>query len=209
VSLFAGVALTCHRGGRRVFSGLEFAVENGGALVLTGPNGSGKSSLLRIMAGLLRPFAGGLRWNGQTVADDPGAHRRRIAYLGHLDAVKPVLTVLETVRFSLKRSVTREDALAALAVFGLAERADMQVRFLSAGQRRRVALARILVAEAPLWLLDEPTVGLDRQSVEALEGALARHRAAGGVVAVSTHAPLALADAVGLDLDRFRTAPTS
>ena len=182
-------------------------MEPGDAVLLTGPNGSGKSSLLRLMAGLLPPHAGRLSWAGTPVADDPLAQRFRVAYLGHLDACKPMLSALENVSFwaGLARPHDGTSTAAeALETMGLGDLADVPGRFLSAGQKRRLALARLLVTPAPLWLLDEPTVALDGDARARLEAAAAAHRAAGGMVALATHAPIALPGAATLDLERFR-----
>ncbi|MGE5766698.1 MAG: heme ABC exporter ATP-binding protein CcmA, partial [Bacteroidota bacterium] len=176
---FEGRSLQCRRGGRDVFAGLDFALPAGGALLLTGPNGSGKSSLLRLMAGLLRPASGALLWDGRPVAEEAEAHAARLHYLGHLDAVKPVLTVVENLQFwaALRGGASAVDrALDAFALTGLAAVAG---RLLSAGQRRRLALARLVAAPAELWLLDEPSVGLDHASVGRLAAAIAAHRAGG------------------------------
>lgn len=210
--LFRGCRLACRRGGRLVFTRLDFALEPGGALLLLGPNGSGKSSLLRVLAGLLHPSEGRLEWNGQTLADDPEAHAARTHYLGHHDAIKPVLSVTEAVRFwaRLHRSDTVQAdraADAAIERFGLGHLADMPGRMLSAGQKRRVNLARLLAAPGPLWLMDEPTTALDRASIAVLETVLAEHRAGGGMVVLSTHADIVLPDAAALTLDRFAPAP--
>jgi len=169
MSLFQGRSLACVRGERRVFQDLDFAVPPGGALVLTGANGSGKSSLLRLMAGLLHPTAGDLLWDGRPVAEDAEGHRARLHYLGHLDAVKPVLTLAENLAFWARLRVASGGGTlriaAALAAFDLTALAEAPGRRLSAGQRRRLALARLIAAPAELWLLDEPTVGLDRASL--------------------------------------------
>ncbi len=190
----SGRDLACLRGERMVFEGLGFDLAPGGALVLTGPNGSGKTSFLRLVAGLLRPAAGSLAWRGRPVSDDPDALRAELHYVGHLDAVKPLLTVSENLAFWARLrgggAVTE-----ALAGFGLTALADVPARFLSSGQRRRVALARLLAAPAALWLLDEPTVGLDSESIEALTTAMAAQRDGGGMVIAATHATLALRDA--------------
>jgi heme exporter protein A len=211
MSLFQGRSLTCVRGERRVFQDLAFSLPSGGALVLSGANGSGKSSLLRLMAGLLRPAAGELLWDGRPVGEDAEAHRARLHYLGHLDAVKPVLTLAENLAFwahlrmaSGGGSPRLADALAA---FDLTALAEVPGRRLSAGQRRRLALARLVAAPAELWLLDEPTVGLDRASLGRLAAALAAHRAGGGRVVAATHAPIALPGAAELSLEDF--APTA
>lgn len=198
---FEGRSLQCRRGGRDVFAGLDFALPAGGALLLTGPNGSGKSSLLRLMAGLLRPAAGALLWDGRPVAEETEAHAARLHYLGHLDAVKPVLTVAENLQFwaALRGGATAVDR--ALEVFALTDLAAVPGRLLSAGQRRRLALARLIAAPAELWLLDEPSVGLDHASVGRLAAAIAAHRAGGGRVVVATHTALDLGDPQRLSLD--------
>ncbi len=208
MSLFEGRDLVCVRGERRVFEGLSFALAEGGALVLSGPNGSGKSSLLRLMAGLLRPADGALLWADAPIRDDPEAHRTRLHYLGHLDAVKPVLSASENVAFwAALHGGGAAEIERALDGFDLAALADVPGRMLSAGQKRRVALARLLAAPAGLWLLDEPTVGLDRASVERLTRAIAAHRARGGRLAVATHTELDAPGAEVLALERFAPAP--
>ena len=203
-ALFSGTGLACLRGERIVFAGLDFAIEAGGLLLLRGRNGTGKSSLLRLMAGLLRPFAGKLKWQGQPV--DPGEHGTRIHYVGHLDGVKAVLTPRETLRFwaglhGAEGAPSRVDE--AVAAFGLEAVADLPGRFLSAGQRRRLALARGIAAPVPLWLLDEPTVGLDQDAIAALDRAIQRHRGIGGAVVLSTHGEIAAPDANTLDIEQF------
>ena len=208
MSLFEGRDLICVRGERRVFEGLDFALPAGGALLLTGPNGSGKSSLLRLMAGLLRPAGGALLWDGKPVAEDPEAQRRRLAYLGHLDAVKPVLSAEENLTFwaALGGGGAAEVARA-IEAFALEPLRDVPGRMLSAGQRRRVALARLIAAPAGLWLLDEPTVGLDAESAERLARVAAAQRADGGRIVAATHIGLDLPGAEELDLARFAPAP--
>jgi heme exporter protein A len=199
---FAGIGLACRRGERTVFERLDFALRDGGALVLTGPNGSGKSSLLRLMAGLNPPISGVLAWNGQDIAENPAAHRARLHFIGHADALKPVQTVSESIAFWA--GMHGGDAVGeALAWFGLRPLAHLPCRLLSAGQRRRVALARLVASRAALWLLDEPLSGLDEEAVDDLHDAIATHRAAGGRVVLSTHAPLALSDAATLSLADF------
>ena len=182
------------RGERLVLHGVSFSVPDGGALVLLGANGSGKSTLLRVLAGLKRPDAGQVAWRGQDTAEQPAP----VAYLGHLDAVKPGLTTLENLAFPA--SIGCGDAKAALDALDLAPLAELPVRLLSAGQKRRLALARLLVSQAGLWLLDEPTLGLDTASVAKLGAMLAAHRTAGGVVVTATHLPLPLDDAAELRL---------
>ena len=199
MAIFSGEDLFCIRAARPVFGGLDFALEAGGALVLVGANGSGKSSLLRLMAGLSPPAAGRLSWDGKDVADDRQGHNERIRYLGHLDPVKPVLSVAENLSFWAAAG----DVPAALAAFGIRHLADVPGRYLSAGQKRRVNLARLLVRESPLWLLDEPTTALDRDAVGMLADVIAGHRAAGGMVVIATHAELGVSGAAVLDLSDF------
>ncbi len=211
MSIFVGRGLTCERGGRTVFTGLDFSLQAGDALVLLGPNGSGKSSLLRIMAGLLQPVAGELLWQGSPVARYPESHHAHLHYVGHLDGLKPALTVIENLIFwtGLRVGSPPPSGIvrSALATMGLDQLADFPSRLLSAGQKRRLALARALASPAELWLLDEPTVALDHEAVSALEKAIARHRRRDGMVVAATHAEIALGRARPLYLDRF--APVS
>jgi heme exporter protein A len=208
---FYGADIRCIRGERVVFAGLNFAVAGGGALLLSGPNGSGKSSLLRVMAGLLPAAAGVLRRDGADIQDDPAIHRASLHFVGHLDAVKPVLSVAENLTFwAGMRSSSRDAAgkvAAALDTFGLAALCDMPARLLSAGQHRRLNLARLVASEAPLWLLDEPTVALDAVSVKTMVGCIAAHRAQGGMVVLSTHIDLGIDAATTLMLDDFAVSP--
>ena len=182
--------MSLRRGGASVLEGLSLAAAPGEALVLVGRNGAGKSSLLRALAGLLRPAAGRVCWGGEDVAADPSAHALRLRWVGHGDAAKPSLTARENLGFAAE--LLGGDAQAALAGMGLAAVADLPARALSSGQRRRLALARLLLSPAALWLLDEPTVGLDAASVARLGPHLARHRAAGGIVVAATHLALPL-----------------
>jgi len=182
--------LAAFRGERLVFSDVDLAVAAGGALLLTGPNGSGKSTLLRVLAGLLRPAGGTLLWEAEDALADLALHARRVAYVGHQDAVKPGLTAAENLRFAAR--LRGSSVRVALAAVGLDELADLPGRMLSAGQRRRLALARLVLSGAPLWLLDEPTLGLDAASVERFGAVLEAHRAGGGIVVAATHLPLPL-----------------
>lgn len=208
MSLFEGRDLTCIRGERRVFAGLDFSLPAGGALLLTGPNGSGKSSLLRLMAGLLKPAGGELLWNGAPIAAEPEDYRARLHYLGHQDGVKPVLSAAENLVFwSGLRGAAPDGVADALARFDLTNLAAVAGRLLSAGQKRRLALARLLAAPAELWLLDEPGVGLDAASLDRLGGEIARHRAGGGRIVASTHGDLPIELAQTLALDDFAAGP--
>jgi heme exporter protein A len=195
--------LACDRGERRVFAGVRFDIAGGDALAVVGPNGSGKSTLLRLLAGLLPAAAGMLAWNGADVADDPEAHRARLHYLGHLDAIKPALTPAETLAFHARlrgAAAERAAVIRALDALGLGRLADLPGRFLSQGQRRRAALARLVVAPAPLWLLDEPTNGLDAESLGRLAELIDSHRAAGGMIVAATHGGLDLGAHATLEL---------
>ena len=205
---FTGHDLDCIRGERLVFAGLRFELAQGEALVLVGANGSGKSSLLRLMAGFLRPASGQLRWNGADLTEDPEGHRDRICYVGHLDAVKPVLTVAENLGFWAELWGNGLESVGpALRAFGVDHLADVPGRFLSAGQKRRVNLARTAVSRsAALWLLDEPTTALDRAGIAALGGVLAAHRARGGMAVIATHSDLPVEKPRFLDLNDFTGA---
>jgi len=191
-----GVAV--FRGERLVLRDLDLEVAAGGALVLAGPNGAGKSTLLRVLAGLIRPAAGRILWDGIDLRGDLPAHAERVAYLGHLDAIKPALTTAENLQFHARLTGLPETA--ALAAAGLADLADLPARMLSAGQKRRLALGRLALSTAPLWLLDEPTLGLDTASVARFGALLADHRAGGGIVVAATHLPLPLPGAAELRL---------
>jgi heme exporter protein A len=185
--------LACLRGGRLVFSGVSFTVGSGELLALVGPNGSGKSSLLRILAGLLPPHSGAFVL--ERAAED-ATH-----YLGHVDALKPALSLRETLRFwaALYRGEAGGCEAAADRV-GLAHALDLPVRVLSAGQRRRAGLARLLLAPRPLWLLDEPTAALDREGEAVLGELMREHLAGGGVIIAATHGDLPVAANAVLDM---------
>jgi heme exporter protein A len=190
--------LACWRGERAIFAGLSFTLPPGGALLLVGANGAGKSSLLRVLAGLIPAAEGDLLWQGEDALADRVAHARRLRYLSHQDALKPSLTAAENLGFYAR--LWGGDVAAALDSVGLGPLAELPARVLSSGQKRRLALARLALAPAALWLLDEPTVGLDTASVSRLGGLLAAHREAGGAVIAATHLPLPLPGAVEFGL---------
>jgi heme exporter protein A len=207
-SELVGEGLACRRGERLVFAALDCRLPAGGALVLTGSNGSGKSSLLRILATLLSPAAGRLSWGGAPVSGDAWRYRAALHYVGHLDATKPALTPREMLTFwTALRGAAAPSIETALAGFGLAAAADWPCRWLSAGQRRRLALARLLASPAPVWLLDEPTAALDSAGEARLVTAIAEHRAAGGGVAIATHQPIDVASATAIALDDYAVSP--
>ncbi|MBV9824805.1 MAG: heme ABC exporter ATP-binding protein CcmA [Alphaproteobacteria bacterium] len=203
-----GEGLACRRGERLVLARLDFRLAAGGALVLTGHNGTGKSSLLRLLATLLPPAAGRLLWHGEPVAADVTRYRGALHYLGHLDAAKPAMTPRETLHFWCTLHGAAHPAIdMGLMTFGLDRVADWPCRWLSAGQRRRLALARLIAAPAPIWLLDEPTAALDRDGEARLVAAIAAHRAGGGRVALATHQPIDVPQALSISLDDYAVQP--
>ncbi len=199
----SGVDLTCDRGGRRVFSRINFLVRAGDALVLTGPNGAGKSSLLRVIAGLIHPVEGTVSVVG---GDDDLSVAEQTHYLGHLDPLKPALTVMENLTFWTRflngkaGAGNTEVAEGSLKKVGLADLGHLPAGYLSAGQRRRLSLARILASARPIWLLDEPTTALDAASQDGLRVVMRDHLSGGGIVLAATHAPLGLEGAIELRL---------
>ncbi|MES2497909.1 MAG: heme ABC exporter ATP-binding protein CcmA [Pseudomonadota bacterium] len=185
--------VACLRGDRLLFEGLSFALEPGAAALLTGPNGAGKSSLMRIAAGLLPASAG-------TVERVGG-----IAFAGESAALDPRLPLADALGFWARiDGGSSEDVARALERMAIANLAQVPVRMLSTGQRKRAALARVIAGRAGLWLLDEPGNGLDTASIDRLAAAMAAHRAAGGIVVVATHQPLALPGAVEIPLGARR-----
>ena len=191
-------ALTSVRGGRTLFMGLSFAVDGGEALLLTGPNGAGKTTLIRTIAGLFAPAAGRVRLDG---GDPERSVAEQCHYVGHLNAIKGNLSVEENAAFWNGFLGGHADRVAAaLAAFGLDALGDVPAAYLSAGQKRRLGLARILLAERPVWLLDEPTVSLDATAQDMLGRAVDNHMAAGGVVVAATHVPLPIGSARELRL---------
>ncbi|WP_040262348.1 cytochrome c biogenesis heme-transporting ATPase CcmA [Pseudomonas massiliensis] len=184
-----GHALVCERDERMLFDGLNLSVRSGEMLKITGANGAGKTSLLRVLVGLMTPTAGEVRFNGQPLPRALPDLARHLLWLGHAPALKLSLTPLENLSWlcALGAPANRIAIHAALATVGLAGYEDQPCQRLSAGQRRRVALARLYLAPAPLWLLDEPFTALDAASVAALEAHLQRHCEEGGAVVLTSH----------------------
>ena len=202
-SLLEVVDLACRRGGRKVFERLSFAMGPGELLALVGRNGSGKTTLLRALALLVHPEAGSIHWQGADVRAEPEAWRGRLAWLGHLEGLKGDLTVAENLLAAerLRAAPPGEDRLdSALVAFDLSPLAARPVRTLSAGQRRRTALARVVLTQAPLWLLDEPLNALDVPAQVAFRAVLAKHLAAGGLAVAATHADLGVGGSRTLEL---------
>ena len=195
--------LACIRGGRQVFSDVSFTVGLGEALLITGPNGAGKSSLLRLVAGLLRPSSGTLVLDG---ADPELTLAEQAHYLGHQDALKPALSVLENLdfwaRFLGGRATT--DLATALADLGLGGIAALPAAYLSAGQRRRLSIARLIAVKRPLWLLDEPTTALDVTAQAMLAELMRAHLQDGGLIVAAVHGPIGLENAAELRLGGSR-----
>ena len=192
--------LTIERGGRRLFAGLSFVADQGVGLIVTGPNGAGKSSLLRALCGFLPLEAGGFALEGGDAERTVGEQAH---YLGHADGVKGALTAGENLAFAaamLGGRSSREAQRDALARVGLAHVIDFPARLLSAGQRRRVALARLLIADRPLWLLDEPATALDAAAQAALAAIMQGRLRDGGIIVAAAHAPLGLDGAQELRL---------
>ena len=192
--------LGCIRGQRRVFESINLQLSAGEALALVGPNGSGKSSLLRLVAGLLRPAAGRIELEGGTAE---ATIAEQTHYLGHLDALKGSLTVAENLDFWARYLGSANSPLSALAAVGLEALSHLPASYLSAGQRRRLSLARLMAVRRPIWLLDEPTSALDAAGHERLAEIMRRHLAGGGIILAATHGPL------GIDAPELRLGASS
>jgi heme exporter protein A len=196
--------LTIERGGRRLIAGLSFAADEGASLIVTGPNGAGKSTLLRALCGFLPVEAGGFALEG---GDPERTVGEQAHYLGHADGVKAALTAGENLAFAaamLGGRSARAAQEAALSRVGLAHAIDFPARLLSAGQRRRVALARLLIADRALWLLDEPATALDAAAQAALLAIMQAHLSGGGIIVAAAHAPLGLEGAQEVKLGAMR-----
>ena len=191
--------LACRRGGRDVFAGVSFSVASGESLTIRGRNGAGKSSLLRMMAGLVRVAGGQLSLEG---GDPELTLGEQAHYLGHLDALKPSLSVEENLRFwSAFLGAAAANLDEPLRAVGLDSLSNLPAAYLSAGQRRRLSIARLLTVKRPLWLLDEPTSTLDAAAQVRLGEIMKAHLAGGGIILAATHGPLQLDGARELNLD--------
>ena len=189
------VDLECTRGDRRLFSGLNFTLKPGTLLHLQGTNGSGKTTLQRAICGLLLPQEGEIRWNGESIRSLKEEYCKEVVYLGHLNGIKNDLTGLENLRISATLdgdSIDDGKLWDALKRMGLMGFEDLPTKVLSQGQKKRVALARLLLSSARLWVLDEPFVGLDVHAVELLQSLIAEYVAGGGLVILTTHQEVAL-----------------
>ena len=191
--------LSGERGGHAVFSGVDFSLGDGDSLIVTGPNGAGKSTLLRVIAGLLPEASGSVRVEGGGEAFPTVASASH--YLGHLNAMKPALTVAENLRFWRDFCGSPDlDVAEALETVGLGTIGHLPYGYLSTGQRRRAAIAKLLVSRRPVWLLDEPTAGLDRASETGFSALMAAHLDGGGIIVAATHLPLGIEGATVLEL---------
>ncbi|MBU2581287.1 MAG: heme ABC exporter ATP-binding protein CcmA [Alphaproteobacteria bacterium] len=202
--------LKIRRGNRLVIDELSFAAVSGEALLLTGPNGAGKTTLLRAIAGFLPLESGNIALDGGDLEHEIGEQAH---YVGHANGIKSSLTAGENLEFwgayldaAASRAARRDRVLDALERLKLASLEDIPAAYLSAGQKRRLGLGRLLVADRPLWLLDEPTVSLDAASVALLAGIVKEHLAGGGLVLAATHIPLGLSDARELRLGQMEAA---
>jgi len=192
ISSLTAENLACARGDKRLFDGLNFRVMAGQALAVEGPNGAGKTSLLRVIAGFLAPVAGRLIVKAEGRENDDAEERGKvIGWLGHQDGLKPQLSVREQLDFFSNLYGHTADSTV-LEQVGLARQADLPCRYLSAGQKRRLGLARLLASKRPLWLLDEPFAALDASGQQLVGQLMARHCGAGGLIIAATHEPLGL-----------------
>ena len=185
--------LACRRGDHQLFEGLEFSLSEGELMQVLGANGSGKTTLLRTLCGFMQPAAGEIKWSGQEVGALGESYLAQIVYLGHANAIKDELSALENVLINASLAGNAVDplqAIAALRRLGLRGKENLPVKVLSQGQRRRIALARLLLGDAPLWILDEPLAALDVSAVGMMQNLIGEHLSRGGMVIFTTHQPL-------------------
>ncbi len=188
--MLRGNALAAVRGDRRLFAGLDFALDAGELLYVNGPNGSGKTTLLRMLCGLVAPAEGAILWNGEDIRSVGDAFRAEMVYFGHLAGVKDELSGVENLRVNCRlagQDPSDEELTRALGTLGLRGLETLPAKVLSQGQRRRVSLSRLLLSRAHLWILDEPYTALDRSAVELLQGLIRDHLARGGLAVLTTH----------------------
>ena len=202
-SVLEARAIACMRGERELFSGLSLQVLPGQCLHIRGENGVGKTSLLRLLTGLASPEAGEVLWNGHSIKKDASEYHSQLLFLGHRDALKEDLSALENLRMYAAIdgiALSEQDAFASLWRFGLKGREDLPVNCLSAGQKKRVLMARMVTRRAQVWILDEPFNALDIHAVLELQGLIAEHLENGGLAVLTSHQPLAIPGLRVLDL---------
>lgn len=194
------------RGERKVIGGISVEASAGECVHVAGPNGSGKTTLLRVLAGFLAPEQGTVNWGGHPIAVDRDAYGASLSYLAHSDGLKPELTARENLSFEvgLRRTVEGSEIDDALARVGLATSADRLAAVLSAGQRRRLAMARVMLAETPLWLLDEPFTNLDSAGVDLVSAIIGVHLNQGGATLLAAHQPPSIPNHPARTLDLAR-----
>jgi heme exporter protein A len=190
------VDLACERGDLRLFTGLNFELISGESMQVQGANGAGKTTLLRTLCGFIQPVAGLVKWNGQDISEWDDRFHAQMCYLGHLNAIKDELSALENLQMSAGLAgfkVSEQEAINALRRMGLRRKEHLPVRVLSQGQRRRVALSRLLIGDAKLWILDEPLTALDVGAVALMQELIGEHLSNGGMTIFTTHQPLQVA----------------
>jgi heme exporter protein A len=195
--------LACERGDQRLFAGLNFSLSAGELMQVQGENGSGKTTLLRTLCGFVQPVQGAVHWNGQDINEWDEAFHSAMSYLGHLNAIKDELSALENLQMSAGLAgykVNKQEALDALRRMGLRRKEHLPVRVLSQGQRRRVALSRLLIGDAKLWILDEPLTALDVGAVGLMQELIEEHLSKGGMTIFTTHQPLQVAGVLARQL---------
>ena len=202
-SVLEARALTCIRGERELFSGLDLQVFAGQCLHIRGENGVGKTRLLRLLTGLTSPESGEVLWSGHSIKEDASEYHNKLLFLGHRDALKEDLSAIENLRLYAAIdgiTLSEQDAFASLWRFGLKGREDLPVNCLSAGQKKRVLMARMLTRGAQVWILDEPFNALDTHAVQELQDLIAEHLRGNGLVVLTSHQPLAIPGLRVLDL---------
>jgi heme exporter protein A len=193
--MLEAVDLECIRGDRRLFAGLDLRLEGGELLHLHGHNGSGKTTLLRVLCGLLLPTAGEVRWDGRSIRELREDYTGELTYIGHKNGIKGELTGVENLQIACRLdgvAVSEQQAWDTLEQMGLRGHEDLPAKTLSQGQRRRVALARLMLSRTRLWILDEPFVALDKMAVGHLQSVIREHVAGGGMVILTTHQEVSL-----------------